>query len=285
MLINACRVTRSEHQTTWILLAFDDITERTAARRAPEQISTDMEERVKARTAELVTAVDELEAFSYSVSHDLRAPLRAIDGYARILVEDFAAALPDPAPRFLTQIRTSAQTIGPLIDDLLRFSRLGRKVLATRVIDPTPTIQQVWAELAPERADRQVTLTIDQLPACAADPALLKQVYVNLLSNAIKFTRGRDAAQITVSGECAGGEVRYTVADNGVSFDMHYADKLFGVFQRLHRAEAFEGTGVGLAIVQRIVHRHGGRVWADATPDQGARISFALPEEGDHAAA
>jgi signal transduction histidine kinase len=235
-----------------------------------------LEQRVRERTAELEAAVRELEAFSYSVSHDLRAPLRAMDGFSRMLIERHAEGLSAEAHHYLERIRGSGQRMSQLIDDLLAFARLSRQPLTRRTVLPTRLVREVLDELAPERQDRTIHERIAELPACQADPMLLKQVFVNLLSNALKFTRRQAVAQIDVGAASVHDEVIYHVRDNGAGFDLRYADKLFGVFQRLHRATDFEGTGVGLAICQRIIHRHGGRIWADAAPGQGATFFFTL---------
>lgn len=234
-----------------------------------QRYATDLEQRVADRTAQL-------EAFSYSVSHDLRAPLRAMDGFSRILLEDYAPDLPDEVQRYLGLVRSSAQQMGNLIDHLLAFSRLGRQPLKKQRVMPGELVEDVLTELSHEQADREVEITVEDLPPCQADPTLLRQVFVNLLQNALKFTKQRDVARIEVGFDDQYGEQAYFVKDNGVGFDMQYADKLFGVFQRLHRVEDYEGTGVGLATVQRIVHRHGGRVWADAAVDQGATFYFTI---------
>ncbi len=249
--------------------------------------------------AELEVANKELEAFAYSVSHDLRAPLRALDGFSRIIMEEYAPRLSEDARRYLQMIRENAVQMGHLVDDLLAFSRLSRQPLKRQWVSPADIARQALADLRPELDGRSVAVDIAELPHCQADPALLKQVFVNLLSNALKFTRHRPQATVEVGyqlapvagasstapggaggiPEPAGGpqlERVYYVRDNGVGFDMQYAGKLFGVFQRLHRAEEYDGTGVGLAIVQRVVHRHGGRVWAEAAVDQGATFYFTL---------
>jgi signal transduction histidine kinase len=220
----------------------------------------------------------ELEAFCYSVSHDLRAPLRAIDGFSRILAEDYAAELADDACEYLSLLRENAQRMGQLIDDLLRLARVSRKALDLQRVDPAAIARMALAELESDRAGRRVEVAVCSLPSCSADPALLKQVFLNLLSNAIKYTRCRETARIEVGASRAAdsGEVTYYVTDNGDGFDMRYVGKLFGVFQRLHRAEEYEGTGIGLALVKRIVHHHGGRVWAEAEVGEGATFSFTL---------
>ena len=249
-----------------------DITER---KRIAEQLIHDAEQLEKANK--------ELEAFSYSVSHDLRAPLRAIHGFARILIEEHAHEVPDEPRRLLGVIDENTRRMGRLIDDLLAFSRLGRKELDTTRVDMTDLVRAVAAELQPaEDADEPTTITVGALPAARGDRALLRQVITNLVQNAVKFSRGRPAPRIDVGTQAAvDGQNVYFVKDNGVGFDMRYAGKLFGVFQRLHSDAEFEGTGVGLATVQRIVHRHGGRVWAEAKSGEGATFFFTLPGSGE----
>ncbi len=236
-------------------------------------------QKVQAVNMQLEAANKELESFSYSVSHDLRAPLRAMDGFSRAVLEDYGPQLPPDGLRYLQIIRTSAQRMGNLIDDLLSFSRLSRATLSKRTIDTTMLVKDVLEELHSQREGRQVDLRIASLPACQGDPALLKQVWINLLSNAIKYTRKRESAVIEIGCKTEGSINIYFVRDNGTGFDMRYAHKLFGVFQRLHRAEDYEGTGVGLAIVQRVIHRHGGKVWVEAAVDQGATFYFTLGGE------
>jgi signal transduction histidine kinase len=239
-------------------------------------------QKVQEINRQLEAANKELEAFSYSVSHDLRAPLRGIDGFAQALLEDYGNQVPDEARRYLGIIRECAQQMGTLIDDLLAFSRLGRTPLEKRHVDTESLVRSVLDELAPQREGRVIEVRVGPLPPCTADPALLRQVWLNLLSNAFKYTRKREAAEIEVGCESARGLDAFFVRDNGAGFDMRYADKLFGVFQRLHRAEDYEGTGVGLALVQRILHRHGGHVWAEAAVDCGATFHFTLQEEYPH---
>ena len=234
---------------------------------------------VQQRTAELTAVNKELEAFSYSVSHDLRAPLRAVDGYARILEEDYGERMDAEGLRLLGVVRASAGRMGQLIDDLLDFSRLGRQRLNTRQVQLDDLVNQTIEELRSDCQGRRIDFVVGNLGIAEADPGLLKQALANLLSNAIKFTRDKNPAVVEVGcrGEAEAGEEKiYYVKDNGAGFDMRYSDKLFGVFQRLHCADEYEGTGVGLAIVQRVIDRHGGRIWADSRPGEGATFHFTL---------
>jgi signal transduction histidine kinase len=225
---------------------------------------------------ELEQANQELERFSYSVSHDLRAPLRAIDGFSQALLEDHGATLPVEGQHLLATVRENAHRMGRLIDDLVGFSRLATKPLAVTAVDLGALTHAVVEELEQANAERRVTVTVAALPAVRGDPALLRQVLTNLVGNAFKFTRHRAEPRVDIGTEQVGGTTVYYVRDNGVGFDMRYAEKLFGVFQRLHRADEFEGTGIGLALVQRIIRRHGGRVWADARANEGATFRFTL---------
>ncbi len=242
----------------------------------------ELELRVGERTAELQAANKELDAFSYSVSHDLRAPLRAVDGYARMLEEDYADRLDAEGNRLLGVVRASSQQMGRLIDDLLAFSRLGRGELRTRPLQLNELVREIIDEERSGHDGRKIDFVVGDLGIADADPALLKQALANLLSNAIKFTRGKDPAVIEIGtgnkGDASDADAYY-VKDNGAGFDMKYYDKLFGVFQRLHSHAEYPGTGVGLAIVQRIIHRHGGRIWADSTPGLGSAFYFTLRNE------
>lgn len=228
------------------------------------------------RTQELSRSNADLDAFAYSVSHDLRAPLRSMDGFSRMLLEESGPSLSTEGRHCVDMVIDSAREMSQLVDDLLGFSRLGRQPVHREAIDPRNLVEQVLTELRPTHAGREVHTRVATMPSCQADPNLLRQVYVNLLSNAIKYTRKRGTAEIEVGWDPSEGGT-YFVKDNGVGFDMKYAGKLFGVFQRLHRSEDYEGTGVGLAIVHRIITRHGGRVWAESATDQGATFRFTLP--------
>ena len=226
--------------------------------------------------AQLESSNRELESFSYSVSHDLRAPLRVIDGFSLALLEDHGPSLPAEGQDLLARVRQQAQRMAQLIDDLLEFSRLGRKQLDVTSVDLTALVQAVVLELRQANPDRNIEVAVAPLPPAMGDRALLRQVLTNLIGNAFKFTRQHPDAQIEIGSRDDNGERVYYVKDNGAGFDMRYADKLFGVFQRLHPAADFEGTGVGLALVQRIILRHGGRVWGEARLNKGATFSFTL---------
>ena len=234
------------------------------------------ETELRVSQVQLEAANKELEAFSYSVSHDLRAPLRAVDGFSQAVMEDYGPQLPPEGQRQLQTIRDSAQRMGELIDDLLAFARLSRQPLARRTVETGKLVREVLGEMSAQQQGRQIDLRVGELPDCDGDRALLKQVWINLIANALKYTRRRTRAVVEIGCEAGPDGGVYFIRDNGTGFDMQYAGKLFGVFQRLHRQEDYEGTGVGLAIVQRIIHRHGGRVWAEAAVDRGATFYFTL---------
>ena len=229
-----------------------------------------------AKNSELEAAVSELDAFCYSVSHDLRAPLRAMDGFSRILLECAAPVLDPKLQEHLRSIRRNAVKMDHLVDELLAFARLGRKPLIRQSVHTAQLVEHVVEEARQQFNGRAVNVTIGKLPEMWGDRTLLEQVFANLVGNAFKYTRARDVARIEIGARAVGGEDVFFVRDNGAGFDLKYADKLFGVFQRLHREEEFEGTGVGLALVQRIVQRHGGRIWAESEVDKGATFSFTV---------
>jgi light-regulated signal transduction histidine kinase (bacteriophytochrome) len=236
------------------------------------------------RNTELQVANRDLESFSYTVSHDLRAPLRAVDGYARILEEDCAAALDAEGLRLLSVVRSEARRMGTLIDDLLAFSRFGRQSLTSSPIDLQPLGEEIMREVRSRRADRTIDFVCADLPPTLADQTTLRQVLVNLLTNAAKYAKPEGDIRIELGGQRDEAHNIYWVRDNGIGFDMRYAEKIFGVFQRLHNDIQFEGTGVGLAIVERIITRHGGRVWAESEPGKGATFFFSLPAADDRTA-
>ncbi len=247
-----------------------------------------LEDTVDARTRELansnerlVAAYAEMESFSYSVSHDLRTPLRAIDGFSNILLRDYSEKLDAEGKRLLQVVRDGAIKMGQLIEDILAFSRVSRQELAVSDIDMGSLVQDTLRELAPAMADRAIEMKVGALPRVVGDPRMLQRVWTNLLDNAIKYTGPKPDTVIEVGARAEGGETVFFVKDNGVGFNMQYADKLFGLFQRLHGTEQFLGTGIGLAIVKRIVTRHGGRVWAESKVGEGATFYFALPQAHD----
>lgn len=264
-----------------LLSVVEDERRSQAALRQSEEnlrrLNLELEQRVRDRTAELEAANKELEAFNYSVSHDLRAPLRAIDGFARILQEDFGPLLPPEGQRVIGIILREEQRMETLVLDLLRLSRLGRQSLDPQPIDMTELATLTGQECIERVKERKIDFQVGVLPPAWADLGLIRQVITNLIDNALKFTRVKPVAEIQVSGTQTDREVIYTVADNGVGFDPARMDRLFGVFQRLHGDKEFEGTGIGLALVKRIVQRHGGRVWAESQVGEGARFHFALP--------
>jgi PAS domain S-box-containing protein len=250
-----------------------DITQQKRTDREIKQLNADLEGNI----ALLETTNKELESFSYSISHDLRAPLRSINGYSHIILEDHEAQLNEELRRLLEKIRGNASRMGVLIDNLLEFSRLGRRRVIKSPVNLMELVQRVVDDLDEDRRGK-ARIHIGSLPSAEGDPVLLYQVLVNLVSNAIKYSRKKEAPEIEIGSSENDGKYIYFVKDNGAGFNMNYAHKLFGVFQRLHSNEEFEGTGVGLAIVQRIIVKHGGRVWAEGRPDEGATFFFSLPK-------
>jgi light-regulated signal transduction histidine kinase (bacteriophytochrome) len=244
----------------------------------------DLENRVIHRTNQLEVANKELEAFSYSVSHDLRAPLRSVHGYAKILMEEYGNKLDKEGKRLCGIITSSATQMGELIDDLLSFSRIGRSNVTMSVLDMNKLASQAYAEItAPMEKDR-ISLELGKLHEASGDIKLIRLVWNNLISNAIKYSSKNSSSEIKISSRLEDGMIQYTVKDNGVGFDMQYKHKLFGVFQRLHSENEFEGNGVGLAIVQRIISKHGGYVWAEAESGKGAEFFFSLPAQNNNKA-
>ena len=279
-------VSDSKDEMGILVSAFNEMLTQIQIRNvALQKSSEELERRVIARTQELQSANKELEAFSYSVSHDLRAPLRHIDGFADLLQKHIHSALDEKGRRFMKTISESAKQMGCLIDDLLAFSRVGRVELHETVVNLEQLMKDVQRDLLPDGQGRQITWNIGPLPEVRGDPSMLRQVLDNLINNAVKYTRHREEARIEIG--CDGSNSRETVIfvrDNGAGFDMQYAHKLFGVFQRLHNASEFEGTGIGLANVRRIIQRHGGRTWAEGAVDVGATFYVSLPtrKEASH---
>jgi len=304
VLYNASLYKNEDGEVQGVFAAARDVTELRRIEKALKSAHNELELRVKERTNELQKANEtlqseirerkeveklielrttllemtnkELESFTYSVSHDLRAPLRAIDGYTRMILRDQRDKFNDDAKRQFDLIRSNTQMMGKLIDDLLSFSRLGRLEINMSKLDMEGLVNDIWMELQIINPDRKIDFKIKEIQPCRGDRTLIKQVYSNLLSNAVKYTKLKDKAYIETGGYREGDENIYYIKDNGVGFDMKYYDKLFGVFQRLHSADDYEGTGVGLAIVQRIIHRHGGRVWAQGKVEEGTTFYFTL---------
>jgi PAS domain S-box-containing protein len=258
-----------------------DTTPQQRAEDALRALNEELDRRVVERTAQLEESNKELDAFSYSVSHDLRAPLRAIDGFSRILADEYAPHLDAEGKRFCAVIRENTAKMSQLIDDLLAFSRLGRAAMTLGRVDMESLVRSIYYELTTPETRVRIDLQVDPMPPAVADSTLMRQVWTNLLSNAIKFSSKRQRAVIRVGPSQGTGDQAYVVTDNGAGFDMQYRDKLFGVFQRLHSHGEFDGTGVGLALVARIVRRHGGRVWGEGKVGEGASFYFALPLQGE----
>ncbi|MBS1841659.1 MAG: CHASE3 domain-containing protein [Acidobacteria bacterium] len=258
------------------------IAARNRAEEAMKRLNAELEERVAERTRELEETNHELESFNYSVSHDLRAPLRHMDGFSKILEEEAGPQLSEEARQHLQRIRRAAAQMSVLVDDLMELSRLGRQEVKRRRVSLREMVEQLKKEYSEAEGKREIVWRIGELPEVEADPGLLRQVFTNLISNALKFTKYRNPAVVEIAGKDEGTWATVFVKDNGAGFDPHYADKLFGVFQRLHRQDEFEGTGIGLAIVSRIVQKHGGKVWAESKPDYGATFYLTLKQSGMH---
>jgi hypothetical protein len=272
-------VTDAAGKPLFVQGVFTDITEQKRADEEIRRLNAELEGRVRQRTAQLEATNKELEAFSYTVSHDLRVPLRAIDGFSRILADEFAGEMPDTARRYLSLVRDNTRRMGTLIEDLIAFSRMSRASLQREPVNPKRIAEEIWSERKVELGTRKIQFAAAHLPPCSADPRLFRIALANLIDNAIKFTRQQAEATIEVGVREEDGRGVYFVRDNGTGFDMRYADKLFGVFQRLHREDEFEGSGIGLATVKRIINRHGGDIWVEAAPGQGATFFFTLPDE------
>ena len=277
VLFNASIFRNETGEVAGIIAVARDISERKRLEQELNTLNASLEKRVTERTAELKAANEELEAFSYSVSHDLRAPLRAVDGFSRKVMLGYGDKLDEEGLRLLGVVRQNAVRMGKLIDDLLAFSRLGRREMHLVPVSMQDLAQSSAAELIELEPKRTISFTCEAIPQCLGDPAMLKEVWMNLISNAIKFTRQSNPAEIHIGSRLEEGSAIYWIQDNGAGFDMAYADKLFGVFQRLHSQEEFEGSGVGLALSQRIIHRHHGRIWGESQLGHGATFSFTLP--------
>jgi len=270
-------------QTSLLMETVWKVVDRLKAEDALKKLNDELEKRVSQRTAALESANNELESFSYSVSHDLRAPLRAIDGYVQIFLENYQKSFDDEAKRICSRISENARMMGQLIDDLLRFSRTAKLPIVRELIDMTALVKQVVEEILAPIEDINYDIEIGELEPATGDISLIRQVWMNLIGNAVKFSRKAEKPHIRIFSERVEGKVVYTVEDNGAGFNMEYAGKLFGVFQRLHGQNEFEGTGVGLALVKRILTRHGGNIWAEGQVGQGAKFHFSIGEEASDA--
>jgi light-regulated signal transduction histidine kinase (bacteriophytochrome) len=274
--LRADAVTDDKGKIIGLIGIYTDITARKQVEEQLRQLNEELEARVSSRTAQLETINKELESFSYMVSHDLRAPLRAIDGFSRIVLEEYTGELPGEGKRYLSLVRDNVSQMKALIDNLINFSHMSRKSLNIVPVHPADIAREAFDDLRNEHAGRVVNIEIANLPPCRADPVMLKLVYINLISNALKFTRKGQESRIEIGSFRKNGQNVYFVRDNGIGFDMRYLPKLFAVFQRLHPVKEYEGSGLGLAIVQRIIHRHGGDVWAEAEIDRGATFFFTI---------
>jgi PAS domain S-box-containing protein len=277
MVLDAHRVANDDG-TPMVLLAIEDVTDRVEAREELKRLNRDLEGRVRERTAQLEAANRELEAFAYSVSHDLRAPLRALDGFSDELLRSYADRLDDRGQHYLRRLRTGTQRMGQLIDDMLHLSRLNRGEMNLERVDLTALAHEVADELGGREPGRRVAFTIEPGLSAVGDGSLLRAALDNLLGNAWKFTSKKPSANVSVGRAVYEGVPAFVVRDDGAGFDMAHAGKLFGAFQRLHSEREFPGNGVGLATVQRVVHRHGGHIWAEGRPGEGAAFYFTLPQ-------